>query len=73
MFSLICALINGGANNGEAGDLGRHRTHYDVTAMKYILWAQAGSKRALFSAEHSTSHFFNNGDKHKACDTKDTF
>ena len=28
MFSLICAWINGGA-----GDLRRHRTHYDVTVM----------------------------------------
>ena len=30
MFSLICAWINGWANNGEAGDLRRHRAHYDV-------------------------------------------
>ena len=30
MFSLICAWINGWVNNGEAGDLRRHRTHYDV-------------------------------------------
>ena len=33
MFSLICARINGWVNNGEAGDLGRHRAHYDVTVM----------------------------------------
>ena len=33
MFSLICALINGWVNNGEAGDLRRHRTHYDVIVM----------------------------------------
>ena len=33
MFSLICTRINGWVNNGEAGDLRRHRTHYDVTAM----------------------------------------
>ena len=33
MFSLICAWINGWENNGEAGDLRRHRAHYDVTAM----------------------------------------
>ena len=33
MFSLICAWINGSANNGEAGDLRRHRAHYDVTVM----------------------------------------
>ena len=30
MFSLICAWINGWVNNREAGDLGRHRAHYDV-------------------------------------------
>ena len=30
MFSLICAWITGWVNNGEAGDLRRHRAHYDV-------------------------------------------
>ena len=33
MFSLICAWINGWVNNGEAGDLKRHRAHHDVTVM----------------------------------------
>ena len=33
MFSFICALINGWVNNREAGDLRRHRYHYDVTVM----------------------------------------
>ena len=33
MFSLICARINGWVNNGEAGDLRRHRAHYDVIVM----------------------------------------
>ena len=33
VFSLICAWINGCANNREAGDLRRHRDHYDVTVM----------------------------------------
>ena len=33
MFSLICSWINGWVNNGEACDLRRHRTHYDVTVM----------------------------------------
>ena len=32
-FSLICAWINGWINNGEAGDLRRHRAHYDVSVM----------------------------------------
>ena len=35
MFSLICAWINGCVNNREAGDLRRHRAHYDVTVMTY--------------------------------------
>ena len=33
MFSLICTRINGWVNNREAGDLRRHRAHYDVTLM----------------------------------------
>ena len=33
MFPLICAWINGWVNNGEAGDLRRHRNHYDITVM----------------------------------------
>ena len=34
MYSLICAWMNGWVNNREAGDLRRHRAHYDVTVMK---------------------------------------
>ena len=40
MFSLICACINGWVKNREAGDLRRHRAHYDVIVMlsdTYIL------------------------------------
>ena len=33
-FSLICAWINGWVNNRKAGDLRRHRAHYDVSVMK---------------------------------------
>ena len=33
IFSLICAWTNGLANNRDAGDLRRHRAHYDVTLM----------------------------------------
>ena len=36
MFSLICACINGCVNNREAGDLRRHRAHYDVTVMRFL-------------------------------------
>ena len=33
MFTLICAWINGWVNNREAGDLRRHRAHFDVSIM----------------------------------------
>ena len=35
MFSLNCAWVNGWVNNREAGDLRRHRAHYDVIVMLY--------------------------------------
>ena len=34
MFSLICVWLNGWVNNREAGDLRRHRGHYDVIVMR---------------------------------------
>ena len=34
MFSLVCARTNGWVNHRDAGDLGRHRAHYDVTPMR---------------------------------------
>ena len=33
MFFLFCALINGWGNNRDAGDLRRHRAHYDVIVL----------------------------------------
>ena len=36
IFSLVCASRNGCINNGDAGDLRRHRAHYDVIVMN--LW-----------------------------------
>ena len=33
MFSLICVWINGWVNNREAGNLRRHRCHYDIIVM----------------------------------------
>ena len=33
LFPLICAWTNSWANNGDAGDLRRHRVRYDVTLM----------------------------------------
>ena len=35
MFSLILAWTNVWANNGDAGDLRRHRAHYDVIVMTW--------------------------------------
>ena len=37
MFSLIYAWINGWVNNLAAGDLRRHRAHYDVIVMRMRL------------------------------------
>ena len=34
MFSLVCTWINGCVNIREAGDLRRHRAHFDVTVKK---------------------------------------
>ena len=33
LFSLVCAWLNGRVNNREAGDLRRHRAHYDDIVM----------------------------------------
>ena len=46
MFSLICARINCWVNNREAGDLRRHRTHYDVIVMTYPLQGYFTGARA---------------------------
>ena len=35
MFSLICVWINDRVNNRKAGDLRRHRAHYDVIVMTH--------------------------------------
>ena len=37
MFSLVCVWINGWVNNREGSDLRRHRTHYDVTVMCWLM------------------------------------
>ena len=34
----ICSWIKGWVNNGEAGDLRRHRAHYDVPVMDDMTW-----------------------------------
>ena len=47
MFSLIYAWINGWINNREAGDLRRHRAHYDATVMRWPMMTY-GSLQAEF-------------------------
>ena len=54
MFSLICAWINHWVNNREAGDLRRHRAHYDVIVM--FPWnAVGGTRVSVKSGNCSTS------------------
>ena len=36
-FDVFCVWINGWVNNREAGDLRRHRAHYDVIVMEPIV------------------------------------
>ena len=52
MFSLICAWVNGWANNRKAGDLRRHHPHYDVIVMltttRHINMHTVGFHTALF-------------------------
>ena len=48
MFSVICAWINALVSNREAGDLSRHRAHYDVI----IIFRQKHTWRQLRSTIH---------------------
>ena len=50
MFSLICVWINGWVKNGEAGDLRRHRAHYDVILM------EVRSMRCFEATSHKWKH-----------------
>ena len=57
-FSLICAWINGWA---KAGDLRRHRAHYDVTVVHAykLTWIVAGFKDKTFVVtSRKSSSFF---------------
>ena len=48
MFSLICVWINGWVNNREAGNMRRHRAHYDIIVMwgnhvghlDHVIWSE---------------------------------
>ena len=46
----ICAWINGWVNNREAGDVRRHRAHYDVTVMLFTLSLEYTSLEWMLTA-----------------------
>ena len=55
VFSFICARINGWVNNRKAGDLRRHRGHYDVNVMccaNYIYQSDVTFKRWPSDSPH---------------------
>ena len=52
MFSLICAWTNCWANNRCAGDLRRHRSHYDVTTCMKLF-----DIKTMLAWRHWTSNF----------------
>ena len=56
VFSLICPRINGWVNNGEAGDLRRYRTHYDIMVMNQLL-AGIGSDNGLVLNWRQSIHY----------------
>ena len=47
MFFFICAWTNGWVNNRDAGDLRRHRAHYDITVMYSDVTWQARRLKSL--------------------------
>ena len=53
MYYLICVWINGWVNNGEAGDLTRHRAHYDVTVMRASEISKAESDKTDQHQNHT--------------------
>ena len=60
MLSLICAWINGWVNNGEAGNLKRHRVHYDVTVVTQERYPITRTQLCGSLCVVCTSYFFNN-------------
>ena len=57
MFSLICAWIDGWVNNREAGDVIRHRAHYDVTVMVPVPACHPGYYPGTLSCRLVTMQF----------------
>ena len=56
MFSLICAWIYVWVNNREAGDLRRHRGHYDVIVMSSHCLTFITPFTTLFIIRHKSNH-----------------
>ena len=52
MFSLICAWLNSWVNNRQAGDLRRHRVHYDVKWINLKLTIKPQQTNAQQSRVH---------------------
>ena len=63
MFSLICVWMNGLVNTREAGDLRRHRAHYDVIVMLWLFaysrW-QSAAGRLLYLCASTALIFLSN-------------
>ena len=57
MFSLTCVWINGWVNNREAGDLRRHRGHYDVNVMIPLHDSLRVSRSIYFSCNWKTKRY----------------
>ena len=53
---LICAWTNGWINNRYAGDLRRHRAHYDVTVMLYIFSRHLTTRMAFLTLNFPLLH-----------------
>ena len=53
MFSLICVWINGWVNNREAGDLRRHRVHYQIII---IIMASSWCNQPVPCTERTHGH-----------------
>ena len=65
MFSLICTWINGWVNNGEAGDLRRHRAHYDVIVMCILI-----TENRTLQEQCALADTTNSNDRMKICGLK---
>ena len=48
-----CAWINGWVNNGEAGDLRRHRSHYDFIVMSTSIIMTFINEYSVVHAQHT--------------------